>query len=58
MMLPGFPHAMPLEGAIGGLLIGAGFSIFVAVTTAAKSSKSELAKLGPLPSVPDDEDED
>lgn len=45
-------------GVVGGLLIGTGFSIFVAVKTAATSSKTELAKLGPLPSVPDDEDED
>jgi ATP synthase protein I len=45
-------------GLIGGLLIGTGFSIFVAVTTAAKSSRTDMAKLGPLPSVPDDEDED
>ena len=29
MMLPGFPHAMPLEGAIGGLLIGLAASIML-----------------------------
>ena len=28
-MLPGFPHAMPLEGAIGGLLIGLAASIML-----------------------------
>jgi ATP synthase protein I len=45
-------------GVVGGLLIGTGLSIFVAVTTAAKASKQEMAKFGPAPSAPDDEDED
>jgi len=46
-------------GLVGGLLIGTGLSIFVAVRTAARKSKIEMEKLGPLPSVPyDDEDED
>ncbi|MFI4965488.1 MAG: F0F1 ATP synthase assembly protein [Caulobacterales bacterium] len=45
-------------GVIGGLLIGAGFSIFVAVSSAAKASKIEMDRQAPVPSVPDDEDED
>jgi len=45
-------------GLVGGLLLGTGISIFAAVRTAARTTKSELEKAGPLPSVPDDEDED
>ena len=45
-------------GLVGGLLIGTGLSLFVAVRGAAKASKIEMAKLGPLPNVSDDEDED
>ncbi len=45
-------------GVVGGLLIGTGFSIFVAVRTAAKATKTEMAKLGPVPDAPEDEDED
>ncbi len=45
-------------GLIIGLLGGAGLSIFVAVKSAARMQKEALAKAGPLPSVPDDEDED
>lgn len=45
-------------GVVGGLLIGTGLSIFVAVGSAARASKSGLDKLGPPPSVPDDDDED
>jgi ATP synthase protein I len=46
-------------GLIVGLIGGAGLSIFVAVKTAAKTTQTELAKAGPLPSVADDdEDED
>jgi F0F1-type ATP synthase assembly protein I len=45
-------------GLVIGLLAGAGLSIFAAVRTAARTQKDELAKAGPLPSVPDDEDED
>jgi F0F1-type ATP synthase assembly protein I len=41
-----------------GLLGGAGLSIFVAVRSAARMQKEALAKAGPLPSVPGDEDED
>jgi ATP synthase protein I len=45
-------------GLVGGLLIGTGLSITVAVRTASRTQREELAKAGPLPSVPDDEDED
>jgi ATP synthase protein I len=45
-------------GLIFGLLVGSGLSIFVAVKTAAKTTKDAMAKAGPLPSVADDEDED
>jgi ATP synthase protein I len=45
-------------GLVIGLLAGSGLSIFAAVRTAARTQKNELAKAGPLPSVPDDEDED
>jgi hypothetical protein len=41
-----------------GLLAGTGISIFVAVRSAAKSTKEATAKVGSLPSVPADEDED
>ena len=52
-----FAGTAPL-GLIVGLMGGAGLSIFVAVRSAARIQKIELAKAGPLPSVPDDEDED
>ncbi len=45
-------------GLIIGLLGGAGLSIFVAVRSAARIQKDVMAKAGPLPTVPDDEDED
>lgn len=45
-------------GLVGGLLIGTGFSIFVAVRSASRMTKEAVAKAGPLPSVPDDIDED
>jgi ATP synthase protein I len=45
-------------GLVVGLLLGAGLSIFVAVRTAARTQRQAAAKAGPLPSVPDDEDED
>lgn len=51
-----FTNLAPL-GLIGGLLIGTGLSIFVAVKTASRMTKDQMAKAGPLPSVPD-EDED
>ena len=55
-LLDRFANTGPF-GLIGGLLIGTGLSIFVAVKTAAKASKAALEKAGPLPSVPDDDDE-
>lgn len=51
-----FANTAPL-GLIGGLLIGSGLSIFVAVKSAAKASKAALETAGPLPSVPDDDEE-
>ena len=45
-------------GLVIGLLAGAGLSIFVAVRSAARIQKDALAKAGPLPTVPDDEDEE
>jgi F0F1-type ATP synthase assembly protein I len=45
-------------GLIIGILGGAGLSIFVAVRNAARMQKEALEKAGPLPSVPDDEDEE
>jgi ATP synthase protein I len=56
-LLDRFAHTQPW-GVVGGLLIGTGFSIFTAVTAAARASKKELDALGPLPRAPDDEDED
>src|ERR1700750_632492 len=56
-LLDRFAHTQPW-GLIGGLLIGTGISIFTAVTTAASARKKELDALGPLPSAPEDEDED
>lgn len=52
-----FAGTSPL-GLVGGLLIGTGFSIFVAVKGAAGWSKTESEKAGVLPSVPDDDDND
>lgn len=49
-------HTQPF-GLIGGLLIGVGVSTFVAIHGAAAWSKAESDRAGPLPSVPDDEDE-
>jgi ATP synthase protein I len=52
-----FAGTKPL-GLVIGLFGGAGLSIFVAVKTAARNTKKAVAEAGPLPSVPDDEDED
>lgn len=52
-----FAGTSPL-GLLGGLLIGSGLSIFAAVRSASKTTRTETDRLGPLPSVPDDEDED
>ena len=45
-------------GLVIGLFAGAGLSIFVAVKIAARTTKKAVEEAGPLPSVPDDEDED
>ena len=44
-------------GLVGGLLIGSGLSIFVAVSAAAKASRIDAEKAGPLPSVPDENED-
>jgi ATP synthase protein I len=49
-------HTQPF-GLVGGLLIGVGVSTFVAIRGAAAWSKAESERAGPLPSVPDDEDD-
>lgn len=51
-----FLDSAPL-GLVCGLLIGTGLSIFVAVKSAAKASKAALETAGPLPSLPDDDEE-
>jgi|SRR5438105_3018399 ATP synthase protein I len=51
-----FAHTQPL-GLIGGLLIGTGLSIFVAVRHAARTMNRSAETTGKPPSVPDDEDE-
>jgi ATP synthase protein I len=56
-LLDHYAHTQPW-GMIGGLLIGAGVSIFTAMTTAARMSKTELARQAIPPSAPHDEDED
>jgi ATP synthase protein I len=45
-------------GLISGLLVGTGASIFVAVKGAERWSKVESKEAGPLPSTPDDDDND
>ena len=56
-LLDRLAHTQPW-GVVGGLLIGTGLSIFIAVSSAAKASRKQLDALGPLPSAPNDEDED
>ena len=56
-LLDRFAGTSPL-GLVGGLRIGTGISIFVAVRSAARITKRDMERAGPLPSVPDDEDED
>ncbi|MGZ6019618.1 MAG: AtpZ/AtpI family protein [Phenylobacterium sp.] len=57
-LLDRFAHTAPW-GVVSGLLIGSGFSIFVAVSTAARANRKVLDAAGPARSVPDDdEDED
>ena len=60
-LLDRFAHTQPW-GLIGGLLIGSGFSIFVAVSAVARANRKILDAQGPAPKgqapgVPD-EDED
>ncbi|HEY9218853.1 MAG TPA: AtpZ/AtpI family protein [Phenylobacterium sp.] len=45
-------------GLIGGLLIGTGLALTVAIKGAAQMTKAAMERAGPLPSVPPDEDED
>jgi ATP synthase protein I len=56
-LLDRFAGTQPF-GLVGGLLIGTGISIFVAVRSASRMTRDAVAKAGPLPSVRDDEDED
>ena len=56
-LLDHFAHTQPW-GVVGGLLIGTGFSIFTAVSAAARASKNELGAFGPSPGASDGEDED
>jgi ATP synthase protein I len=56
-LLDRFAHTQPW-GVIGGLLTGTGFSIFTAVSTAAKANKKALDAAGPMAPAPADEDED
>lgn len=51
-----FTHTEPL-GLISGLLIGTGVAIFAAIRGAAKRTKQAMEEAGPLPSVPDDEED-
>ena len=52
-----FAHTAPW-GVISGLLIGSGFSIFVAVTAVARSNRKVLETAGPMAPASEDEDED
>jgi ATP synthase protein I len=52
-----FAHTGPW-GLVGGLLIGAGLSLYATVQTASRISARAAAKSGPIASAPDDEDDD
>jgi ATP synthase protein I len=52
-----FAHTEPL-GLIGGLLIGTGLSIFVAVRNAARMTNQSVEQMGPGPPVRDDDEND
>ena len=52
-----FAHTQPF-GLIGGLLIGTGLSIYVAVSTAAKANTKALAAMGSQTPATNEEDED
>jgi len=56
-LLDRFAHTSPW-GMIGGMLIGTVVSIVVAVIGAAKMADKASKTVGPLPSVPDDDEED
>jgi ATP synthase protein I len=56
-LLDHFAHTQPW-GVVGGLLIGTGFSIFTAVSAAARANKKALEAYGQSPGAPDEEDED
>src|SRR5438270_6767998 len=47
-LLDHFAHTQPW-GVVGGLLIGTGISIFAAVSTAAKSTRTQLGAPGSTP---------
>jgi ATP synthase protein I len=50
-------HTSPL-GTIGGMLIGTGVSIFVAVRGAMRMSNTASKAAGPMPAAPDDDEDD
>jgi ATP synthase protein I len=52
-----FAHTSPF-GLVGGLLIGIVLSTYAAVRTAGRMSAEAVAKSGPAPAVPDDDDDD
>ena len=52
-----FAHTSPL-GVVGGLLIGAGVSIYATVRTASRIGAKAEARLKSRPSTPADEDDD
>ena len=56
-LLDHFAHTQPW-GVVGGLLIGTGFSIFTAVTAAARANKIAMEGQAPAPGVSNEEDED
>src|SRR5436305_7028208 len=56
-LLDRFAHTQPW-GVVGGLLIGTGFSIFTAVSTAARANRKALDAAGRTAPAAADEDED
>jgi len=56
-LLDRYAHTQPW-GVIGGLLIGTGFSIFTAVSAAARANRNTLDAAGPVAPAAADEDED
>ena len=55
-LLDRYAHTAPF-GVIGGVLIGLALSMFIAVRGASRMADEASRAAGPLPSVPDDEDE-